>query len=148
MSISSWIEISLHSKHQRYDTVIAIISSFKRAGWQYRDITCQIQYLPLDDDGMFDWQSENLEDTTFFEIIRKKCTKDEIIGIVVFCLSDNVGMNILFFQNGTISLSLSINRKKTKGQHTDVNWYINEITHVFSFIPDIKIESIRFEESY
>ncbi len=148
MSISSWIEIAFHSKHPRYETLTAIIHSFKQLGWNYRNTDGSIQYLPVDDDGMFNWQSGNLADSAFFEIARKKCVGYEIVGFVIYQAESNIGMDVLFNQNNTISFSLLINRKKTASNRTDVSWYIDSIVHAINLAPELHIESIKFEETY
>nr|WP_302020474.1 hypothetical protein [uncultured Acetatifactor sp.] len=85
------------------DSIIDLLKMMKQIGWDIYNPQGQTEYLPIGDDGMYDWQCEKITESQFYDMVSKKMALREQIGID------------LFYKNG-IMLSISINRKTVKGK--------------------------------
>ena len=149
MSISSSIDVRLYSSKKSvypYDIYI----SFLKNGWTDK-INGMINYLPFDDNGMFNWQSAELSTQNIPLLINAKVKANETLGFMFIKQTDlppgkQIGVTLLYHVDTEVySIILSINRKKVSEEITDVNWYLSEIYKIIHHA-GYEIESIKFEE--
>ena len=142
MSVSSSIDIQTTSS----DRSIALFSikALKEFGWMLNH-NGAVFYLPLEDDDEFNWTSANMSDTDLNNILIQKDRLGELIGIAMTWHNTDIGGEFLFRASGLISINLSINRKLTGSNLTDVNWYLEKIIPALHR-GNIQIESISFSE--
>ena len=132
------IDCSLYS-----DSIAKIIKLFNEIGWVYTDN--QMEYIPLNDNGMFVWVKEQLSFESLFSIIAQKQDAEELIGIALYHKDSNIGITILTRNTKEINISLNINRKKLDEQYTDVSWYVKNIIVMLEEMGCI-IENYTFQE--
>lgn len=146
MSISSSIDIYLVNNNKTIISPIILIEKFLNFGWTLNDCG-KATYLPIGDDGNYDWQSESISKDSLMAILDEKEKLGEVIGISMTWENTNIGGSFLFLKNGEISISLIINRKSLGGMNnTDVSWYLTRIMPVFNQDDGILIESFSYEE--
>ena len=113
---------------------VDIINSMLKNGWKMERKN-KISFLPLNDDGMYDWKSENIQKDELIQIIQQKEIKKEVIGICFYWQDTNIGISMLVFSYNEISFNLDVNRMNL-GMNmnvdiTDVNWYLQRILPCF-----------------
>ena len=99
-----------------------------QAGWDVNDHG-KIRYLPLGDNGMFNWQTlpkSNWPDV--YDIILSKEENNELLGINLIYKEFNRG-GIFHISNESIHFFPTINRKIIFDNYkvTDFSWYINKL---------------------
>jgi hypothetical protein len=77
-------------------------------------------------------------------LLDKKQIANEIGGIELYFDDSDTGINVLFFPNSRISISLSINRRKISNRYTDINWYIENL--LLPMKEKLSVESFSFTE--
>jgi len=141
ISVSASIDISLATQISR----MKILQQLVELGWSYDD-NGRVTYLPIGDNDDFNWQSECISVERLLEILSEKDTRGELIGVVLTWENSNIGGHFLLRRNGTITISLNINRRVintvSSSKLTDITWYITRIVPVF----DQVLESISYEE--
>jgi hypothetical protein len=141
MSISSGIYIKLDSAN--YNPLF-LLKILLKAGWSLTDHGLK-GYLPLGDNGNYDWTFDILSDEQLFIILKEKCLLNELLGVVLTWRDSNIGGEFLFDINGVITISLSINHLRTFNGITDLNWYFEKIIPCIRS-NNMKILSIKYEE--
>lgn len=127
MSISASIDIKLI----KYISSIRIIQELSNFGWTLNH-RGKMSYLPINDNGMFNWTDEDFCEESLIKILKQKEKLGELIGVGMVWQDINIGGEFLFYPSdkldGQISIILSMNRKilqiNTHLKITDVNWYL------------------------
>ena len=147
MSISASIDVKINNKTEC--PIINIIKSFINGGWRVKDDDNKITYLPLGDNGDFDWQHEMISMNELMDIIEKKESAAELIGISMYWKETNIGVELLSRSSVELSFSLDINRKRIQESNimsiTDANWYIERTVSILKHQGHY-VESFIFEE--
>lgn len=107
------------------DSIVDIIVLLNKIGWGYKDD--QIEYLPLNDNDMFDWRKEPLSLEKLFSVISQKQDNGELTGVVLYHKNSDKGITLLARDTKEINLSIDINRKTIENEFTDISWYITNI---------------------
>ena len=63
-------------------SITNIITLFNKIGWGFIDN--QMEYLPVNDNDMFDWQKEPLSLEKLFSVISQKQNIGEMIGVILY----------------------------------------------------------------
>ncbi|MGN1119417.1 MAG: hypothetical protein ACI4Q4_03595, partial [Oscillospiraceae bacterium] len=100
----------------------SLIKLFIKTGWIFRNNS--MEYLPPNDRGMFNWQSEELSYEKLFSVILQKQQTSELIGVCLYRENTDIGITLLAESAEKISLLLNINRKTIARDFTDISWYI------------------------
>ena len=150
MSISASIDLNWIPKSEFNYPLIHLIQMFLKFGWSL-NYEGQILYLPLGDNGDFDWQKDDINEDEIFSIFAQKESCGETIGITMMWGDTDIGGDFLFQKDCSLSMLLSINRKTCADitditDITDVNWYLSKILPVLNST-DFKIESFSFNQS-
>ncbi len=130
MSISANLDMKLVARNDIEITVLEIIETLEEGNWSLLK-NGEVLYLPIGDDGDYNWTSEKLTIEQIKKIIAIKNSKKEIIGITLYHKIMDVGIDLLYFESGSLSFSLSINTvymSKSRGNRIiDASWYLKEI---------------------
>lgn len=108
--------------------IIAVLQAFQQIGWSIDNGHGEVEFLPLGDNGMYDWVREKISLTKLYDIFSNKIANKELIGINLF-YSNMAGITFLSDNTEQIMLSLAIERKIIKGRYTDLVWYIENIIY-------------------
>jgi hypothetical protein len=105
-----------------------------------------VRYLPAGD-ANYNWAVSPLSDIALVmaEIAAKEGS-GETVGLVLTFGNTATGGEWLFFPDGTVCFTPSLNRA-TIGGRTDVGWYISRILPAFETADAFDLESWRWEES-
>lgn len=102
-----------------------ILRLFEKAGWHTGKDGAE--YLPLGDDGMFEWEKAVLGKDEFMRIIDLKQTEGETVSVILYFEDTDMGITFLADSTECTLLGLDINRKTIDGEYTDASWYIMNI---------------------
>lgn len=145
MSVSANIDLRLAFPNKPETFMMTDIQLLLSFGWSFND-GGTATYLPVGDNDNFDWQRVAISDANLLDILWKKEKSGELMGVAMTWQNTGIGGEFLFFQDGLISLNLSINRKKIKGyKYTDINWYIERIFPALNK-DQTRIESFSYSE--
>ena len=148
MSVSASITWTLH-KDRAEITWVKIINFMLASGWSINDHG-QMTYLPLNDNDMYDWQREPINEKRLFEILSNKESLKEPLGVCITWQNSNIGGALLTLNENELLFSITINRKTIPlcdGKViTDVNWYLLNLNSILSKIQGISIVSTNFDE--
>lgn len=112
-------EALLEMNCERYSEKIEdIIFLMNTVNWNYCDSEGNVQYLPLGDNGRYDWQKENLTEKQVRELLQAKQGRKEQIGINLYFGDTGIGVTVLAEGTKEILIDLCINRK-TIGNSSD-----------------------------
>jgi hypothetical protein len=143
MSNSATIDINILLNDSPIN-VVEIINKLIDFGWSLND-NGQISYLPLGDNDDFNWIRENISKEKLMNILIKKESQNELIGIAMTWNTSEIGGEFLFWGRGEISINLNINKKLQNNLFTDVNWYLEKL--IIAFIDmGLKIEKYTYQE--
>ena len=101
--------------------------------------------MPIGDDDAYDWQCDEISESELYDIIFKKITGKEQIGINLFYCNGTEGISLMAYNTSQIILSITINRKTVTGKYTDMSWYLENIIYKFLSI-DVRLLSYKIEE--
>lgn len=142
MSISASLDIKLFGKNIN---PVDIFKHLINYGWKIEDNGKKV-FLPVHDNSMFNWQSESeIEDFEIINILNKKNSIGEILGISLSWLNTNIGGEFLINQDLHIIVSLSNNRQINNYEMTDFDWYLSKIIPILR-TEKIYIESVIFSQ--
>ena len=148
MSVSAFITWTI----QREDDEISwveIIRFLLKNGWNLND-NGGMTYLPLHDNGMYDWQSEKINEEKLFRILTKKERLKEELGVCITWQDSQIGGSLLIFNDCKLLLSITINRQTAQICEgmviTDVNWYLTRMSSILSKKEGIVILATEFVE--
>ncbi len=94
---------------------------------------------------MYNWQCEIISELELYNIISKKITNGEVVGISLFYNNSLEGISLLAQNTDEILLSIITNRKIIKNKNTDMVWYIKNIIYKLLNL-NVRILSYRLEE--
>ena len=128
-----------------------IIRLFNTIGWGFKNE--RMEYLPLNDGDMYDWQEEALSYDKLFDIVAQKQKCDENVGVILYHNRSDKGTTFLAKGTNEILLCLDINRKTMDdsaafshgGDHTDISWYVKNIIIELEKAGCV-VESFSYEE--
>lgn len=147
MSLDTSINIKLKKGDEIIDA-ITLLKDLISGGWNIINNN-SISYLPIGDDGDYDWQEEDMPIDDFFKIVRTKEENNEIIGVILRWEDSEIGGSFLIYSNLEITFSICINRKRIKlssnEEITDINWYIERLVILLKSKNYI-VESFSYEE--
>ena len=126
---------------------VELIQRLLNFGWAL-NYNGKVSYLPLGDNDEFSWRAESISSESLLVILNEKEQRGELVGVVLTWKDSGIGGNFLVYNNGTLSISLSINRKlieDIKSGITDLNWYLVKLIPVFSR-DGWQVESFGYEE--
>lgn len=137
-------EASLEIKLNR-DSVnpIELLKDFKTIGWWFRNGI--MEYLPLDDNDMFNWTESPLSEEKLFSIITEKEHQQEVNGVILYYQNTDTGITLFPHDMNLIDISVNINRKTIDGKYTDFSWYSQHIAASLEKL-NYHIEEIIFTE--
>lgn len=149
MSVQASIDIKFSSSNENNTTTFNIINLLLKGGWTLND-TGGISYLPLGDDGDFDWiLSAKISPEELMKTIQEKQEEKELIGVVLTWQNTNIGGSFLFYPSNEISMSLNVDRQVLYGinnfKTTDANWYLSRLIPIF-YENNIALKSFTFDE--
>lgn len=125
--------------------MVDIIKVFQQIGWDIYNPQGKVEYLPVGDNGNYEWQCDNMTESMFYDIISEKAINNEQIGVNLFYNNSKEGISLLAYNTNEIVLSLAINRRIIDEIHTDIVWYLVNIVYKF-FNMGIRLISYKFEE--
>lgn len=147
MSVSAYLELKVvHSQGCEMNPV-ALVEQLMDYGWE-PSINYEMSYLPLGDDGDFDWETEKFNLESLMATLREKELQGELIGVVLTWKDSGIGGQFLVYEDGTLSISMSINRKfidEVEEKITDLNWYLVRILPAFNREGQ-QVISFKYEE--
>ncbi len=120
MSADTGLTLRLHGGG--LEEILAVLQA---AGWGNRD--GMTEYLPLHDDGMYNWQKANLSEEEFFTILGEKQRLHEQIGVILYYQNTETGIMLLAKDAQEILFGLDIGRKTIADSMTDVSWYLEHV---------------------
>ena len=149
MSVQASILIEFLNSSQNYIKTTDLINLILKSGWTLNDHG-GISYLPIGDNGDFDWFIQaHITQNELMQILKEKEKKKELIGIVLTWQNTNIGGSFLFYPSNEISVSLNIDRKILYGinnfKMTNSNWYLLRLIPIF-YENNIVIKSFTFDE--
>lgn len=134
------LDCSTYSK-----SIIDILKAFKKIGWDVYNSEGKIEYLPIGDNGMYNWQCEKMSETKLYNIINNKVANNEEVGVDLFFNDGIEGVSFLAHDTSDIMLSILINRRLIDERHTDMVWYLENI--IYRLIEnEVKIWFYKLEE--
>ncbi|MGN0607946.1 MAG: hypothetical protein ACI4J6_01970 [Oscillospiraceae bacterium] len=141
------LDCSSHSKE-----IIDVIKLFNKIGWAFKNE--KMEYLPLNDGDMYNWQEEPLSHDNLFSIVSQKQENGETIGVILYQNKSDKGITFLAKSTDEILIGLDINRKtigrdfsdiSCGGDYTDISWYIINIVAKLEKAGCV-LEKIKYEE--
>ena len=144
MSTSSSIDFELASK---LNSMGDLLNALEESGWLIHH-EGYVEFLPLGDNADFCWQREKLKRDDLVKLLEEKWTKGELIGLITRHREGDTGGELLVRQEGVVSLILSINRREIAARIglTDVSWYLEKLSPIFSSIGQ-SVETIHWTEN-
>jgi len=125
------VDASMEFEFEKPFKVMDVIDKLIHAGWTYND-NGKIVYLPLNDNGLYSWQTASIDCWhDVYDIICEKIRDNELVGLNLTWNDTMVGGQFLFHPDENkklLSVNLTINRIKIDGTNdTDFSWYIPKI---------------------
>lgn len=127
------------------ENILEVLKIFQQIGWRIYNPQGKVEYLPVGDVDEYDWQCDEKSESELYDIISKKITSKEQIGINLFYCNGAEGISLMACNTSQIILSITINRKTIKGKYTDMAWYLQNIIYKFLDI-DLRLLSYKIEE--
>ena len=127
------------------ENIVDILKIFQQIRWNIYNPQGKVEYLPIGDDDEYDWQCDEKSESELSDIISKKISLMEQIGINLFYCNGTEGISLLAYNTSQIILSITINRKTIKGKYTDMAWYLQNIVYKFLDI-GVRLLSYKLEE--
>jgi len=110
-----------------------------------------MSFLPLNDNDMFDWQREPIDEEKLIKLLSNKEKLKEPLGVCITWKDTNIGGSLLTINDNQLLFSITINRKTIPlcggGYITDINWYLLNINSILSQKKDIIVEATTFDET-
>ena len=142
-------EASIEINCSRYSKdIIKVIDLFLDMGWNAYDSDNRITYLPIGDKGDYAWESGLISLDDLREVIKKKQSLQETIGLVLYYEKTGHGITVLAKDTEEFFFGLDINRKTydtSRESITDLGWYFcNTVNRMVE--NGCPIDHIRFQE--
>ncbi len=149
MSISSSIDIKLVDKYNSDNSYWTIIDTLQNNGWKLFNEK-KVQYLPLGDNGDYDWKFEELTVDEFITIIEEKEKNSEVVGIELIWENTKIGGQLLIFNSNELSFNITVNKKFINDDNLtrliDINWYVEKL--IPCLLEHYVIEQLSFQQNY
>lgn len=130
MSVDMSINIKLKDNNSNKINVVTFLKDLISSGWNLINDN-RIIYLPIGDDGDYDWSEDNMTIDNFFNIVKVKEENNEVIGIMIKWKESEIGGNLLIYSTSEIIFSICVNRKKIRlsnnDEMIDINWYVEKL---------------------
>ncbi len=147
MAISTSIDLKLTSKEKKELSIKQVLECLFKDNWTIHN-NGNVIYLPIGDDGDYNWISEILHINDVNDILSFKEAKNETVGIVLFEKSSLIGVQLLYFGGYDISFNLSINTLYNKTlintRIIDANWYLERL--VAPLIKEYYLEGLCIQQ--
>lgn len=125
---------------------MSLLSSLIDLGWRLDDHGL-VRYLAAGDED-YDWKVTSVSNChAVMEEIKLKVLCCETVGVVLTFGDLMIGGEWLFFTNGDVLFTPSINRQ-VAGGYSDVTWYLHRMLPAFEKGNMGRVESWRWEESF
>ena len=124
------------------DNMIEVLKIFKQIGWDVYNPQGEVEYLPVGDDDMYNWQCEKMPESKLYDIVSEKMALKERIGVNLFYDNGIEGISLLAETPKQIVLGISVNRRIRKGRYTDMAWYLENIIYK---LLDIGVRLLSYE---
>ncbi len=121
-----------------------ILRALRGAGWGHHDGLTE--FLPLHDDGMYNWQKAALSQEALSAILCEKQRLHETIGMILYYKNTETGIMLLTRDADEIQFGLDIGRRMIADGMTDVSWYLEHVVLPLKRA-GIRISSVEFRES-
>ena len=148
MSVSASITWTIQKKGDKISWM-EIIQLLLENGWSLNDHG-EMAYLPLHDNGMYNWQRESINEAKLVKTLIEKENAKELLGVCITWKDTNIGGSLLTLSDEEVLFSININRKTIQicesDLMTDVNWYLVKINSILSQKEDITVTSTKFIE--
>lgn len=126
---------------------IDILQVIKYSNWSFFNNERWCAYLPIHDDGNFDWQEAKFSEEELFKIFQIKSQFKEIIGTRIWWDNSEYWVDILLSSNLTLSLIIERGVRPINFYGiTDFDWFLSRIIPLFKNTKHIGIQSIKFDE--
>jgi len=140
MEASIVLDLSNYSKK-----LADVIELFDRIGWKCHDKKEFAEFLPENDNGLYNWQRIVLEKDKIFDLISRKESKGEEVGFQLYHKDGQEGITFLAKSTDKILLDISIHRKTINDRNTDFSWYVENI--IYRILNEkVRILSYRIDE--
>jgi len=148
MSTSASITWTIH-KYNAQTKWVDIIKLLLSNGWSLNDQN-QMTFLPLNDNDMFAWQREPINEEKLFKLLSNKEKLKEPLGVCITWKDTNIGGSLLTINGNQLLFSITINRRIIPlcggGCITDINWYLLRINSILLQKKDVIVEATTFDE--
>ena len=116
--------LSIDCEVNRSFNAVDLLKHLENNGWTL-NLNDKVTYLPLGDDGMYDWKVVHVADTkSVFNELNKKVLSNECVGFVLIDKETACGGEFLIWPGYTsFSLSLSIKNKEP----LDAEYFVKRI---------------------
>ena len=75
--------------------LVDILKLFQQIGWDIYNPQGKVEYLPIGDNDMYDWQCEEMSETKLYDIIAEKIAKKEQAGVDLYYNNGIEGVSFL-----------------------------------------------------
>ena len=131
MSASASIDISTTEVLDYPQFVVDTLDGLHLLGWKPQK---PAMVLPLGDDGLYEWEAQELSWVEILGLAGEKAAVGEMVGVVLLAGQGEVGCDVLISNDGRVSFGLSINRVGTEIEGLcvpDFEWYLKQILPAF-----------------
>lgn len=148
MELEASFELGIYGKNNNAQIVtqIYILEILRQNGWEFGTSGIKT-FLPINDNGMFNWQHEKITDDELFKIFQIQSNLKEHIGADITW--DNGKFRTLLGLTPNLSLYFIVGNNdrpiNTYGI-TDFNWFLSRIIPLLKNNTHIGIQYIKFTE--
>jgi len=150
MSVSASIDVVLFNKQNYIFSILDVINMMLNNNWKIEN-EGKISYLPLGDNGLYDWTENVITENQLKQIVRQKELEKETIGVIFYWENTDIGVSMLVLQDNQITFNLNINRVQIESlkfmKVTDVNWYLNRIIPCLN-TEKFKVQDVKFHQDW
>ena len=120
-----YIEGSPIDSNQPYARTL--IQNLEREGWTL-DVMGKSWFLPVNDKGLFDWQSREISRDRLLEIVTQKEGLMELVGVIMLWQDTHHGCTFLLDPDHSINIETGRYRRTIEGVGvTDPSWYLQRL---------------------
>ena len=137
MSVTLSLDIELHSN--KYSDRSAksgrdIIDLLLQNGWNVVNNEKKVGYLPLGDNGMFNWTGSEMTVEELMLLADEKEKAGELIGVLIYWKDSDIGGHLLINSPDKFSFILVMDTQyiDIEMKIPDYNWYAEKIIPVFN----------------
>jgi hypothetical protein len=121
--------VGIHVTFEESRPILEVMDALLRSGWGFAEGGA-VGYLPLGDQGMFDWQDAPLERWPEVRgVLEQKVVRGELLGIQLLWAGTEIGATFLLYPDSSITVSLKANRTRLEGCEpvTDFSWFLSRV---------------------